>query len=44
MSVDVEKTGVITGIVLQMTVEPVDWLVRTVEEVIIEVLVFVLVT
>jgi hypothetical protein len=44
MSVEVENTGVITGIVLHITVEPVDWLVRTVEEVTTEVLVFVLVT
>jgi len=32
------------GIVLQMTVDEVDWLVRTVEEVTTEVLVLVLVT
>ena len=44
MSVEVEYTGVTTGIVLQTIVDEVDRLVRVVEEVTREVLVFVLVT
>lgn len=44
MSVEVEYTGVTIGIVLQMTVDEVCWLVKTVEEVMTEVLVLVLVT
>jgi hypothetical protein len=44
MLVEVEKTGLIMGTVLQMTWEEVERLLRTVEEVTTEVLVFVLVT
>jgi hypothetical protein len=44
MFVEVEYTGVTMGIVLQMTVDEVAWLVKTVEDVMTEVLVFVLVT
>jgi len=44
VSVEVEYTGVTTGIVLQMTVDEVCWLVRTVDEVRMEVEVLVLVT
>jgi hypothetical protein len=44
MLVEVEKIGMTTGIVLQMTLVEVDWLVRTVDEVTTEVLVLVLVT
>jgi hypothetical protein len=44
MLVEVEKTGLIIGTVLQMTWEKVERLLRTVEDVTTEVLVFVLVT
>jgi hypothetical protein len=44
MIVEVEVTGFTIGIVLQMTVEEVDWLVRAVSEVTTVVEVLVLVT